>query len=204
MQNTLPNSHQAQLSKLVVVDWCEKCDIFLPVESRSGWSGQFWVTDVPAGVSLQHNKPSHMRPQYIPREENAKINVMTQTHTHFLCLQLCSCKVIARVAFLKMFITPDSQTPTLLILSYHLITSELWRSPTGNQFGRLTGSVLMMIFVGQLETFVLTLADGLALSLSRALSWSERWVWDRLSACSSPALWRQERTTQVRRCRQHA
>lgn len=58
---------------LVVVRLCEKGSFFLPVESRSGWSGQFCVTDVPAGVSSQHNKPSHMRPQKVPWKENVTL-----------------------------------------------------------------------------------------------------------------------------------
>ena len=38
----------------------------LPVGSMSGEAGQFFVKYVPAGLSSQHSKPSHMLLQYTP------------------------------------------------------------------------------------------------------------------------------------------
>lgn len=59
------------LDSVSLLQWCE-CTSFLPVGSRSGWSGQFCVTDVPAGVSSQHSKPSHISPQNIPQGRKKK------------------------------------------------------------------------------------------------------------------------------------
>lgn len=55
--------------ELVIVYMCKNGSSFLRVGSRWGWFGQFCVTDVPAGVSSQHNKPSHMRLQKVPWKE---------------------------------------------------------------------------------------------------------------------------------------
>lgn len=90
-ENILSISHRSRFSELVVLYLCEKCTSFLPVGPRLGWSGQFCVTDVPASVSSQHNKPSHIRPQNVPQER--KKGKRCNDYTHFLCLLLYTVSV---------------------------------------------------------------------------------------------------------------
>ena len=68
-------SRRSQFSQLVVLLQLEKCKTALPAASRSGRSGQFCVTDALAGVSSQHNTPSHIRAQNTPQEKIKKQSV---------------------------------------------------------------------------------------------------------------------------------
>lgn len=91
MQKTLSISQHPPFSELVIEFLCEWCLSVLPAGSRSGWSGQFCVTAVPAGVSSQHSKPSQIHPQNVPRVR--KKDIILLFLVIIFCLYLCIASV---------------------------------------------------------------------------------------------------------------